>query len=56
MMVIEDMIYLLNVREFSEYVSWSLSADAKQHFVDLEQDPPKVAANQQKIFSCLYVS
>ncbi|KMT15772.1 hypothetical protein BVRB_3g057470 [Beta vulgaris subsp. vulgaris] len=41
-MVIEDMIYLLNVREFSEYVSWSLSADAKQHFVDLEQDPPKM--------------
>ncbi|XP_056695088.1 uncharacterized protein [Spinacia oleracea] len=41
-MVIEDMIYLLNVREFAEYVIWSLSSDAKQYFVDLEQDPPKM--------------
>ncbi|XP_021774922.1 uncharacterized protein LOC110738798 [Chenopodium quinoa] len=41
-MVIEDMIYLLNVREFAEFVTWSLSLDAKQYFVDLEQDPPKM--------------
>lgn len=41
-MVIEDMIYLVNVAEFAKYVSWSLSSDAKQFFVDLEQDPPKM--------------
>lgn len=41
-MIIEDMIYLLNVREFAEYVTWSLSSDSKQCFVDLEQDPPKM--------------
>ncbi|KAL9233195.1 hypothetical protein vseg_008222 [Gypsophila vaccaria] len=41
-MVIEDMIYLVNVQEFAEYVAWSLSADAKQLFVDLEHDPPKM--------------
>ncbi|KAK9672243.1 hypothetical protein RND81_12G086500 [Saponaria officinalis] len=41
-MVIEDMIYVVNVQEFAEYVAWSLSSDAKQFFVDLEQDPPKM--------------
>ena len=42
-MVIEDMIYLLNAKEFSEYIIWSLSSDANQCFVDLEQDPLEVA-------------
>lgn len=41
-MVIEDMIYLLDARNFSEFVTRSLSSDANQYFVDLEQDPPKV--------------
>ncbi|KAL2920948.1 UPF0739 protein C1orf74-like protein [Bienertia sinuspersici] len=43
-MVVEDMIYLLNVGEFAEYVTWSLSVDGKQYFVDLEQDPPKMVS------------
>ncbi|XP_074320057.1 uncharacterized protein LOC141656863 [Silene latifolia] len=41
-MVIEDMIYLVNISEFAEYVTWSLSSDAKQFFVDLEHDPPEM--------------
>ncbi|KAH9606889.1 hypothetical protein KSS87_019723 [Heliosperma pusillum] len=41
-MVIEDMIYVANISEFAEYVTWSLSSDAKQFFVDLEHDPPKM--------------
>ncbi|KAH9727556.1 hypothetical protein KPL70_008710 [Citrus sinensis] len=43
-MVIEDMIYLIHVKGLAEYVSSSLSSEAELHFVDLEQDPPKVAA------------
>ncbi|CAO2838174.1 unnamed protein product [Amaranthus hypochondriacus] len=38
-MVIEDMIYLLNAKEFSEYIIWSISSDADHYFVDLEKDP-----------------
>ncbi|XP_010526097.1 PREDICTED: uncharacterized protein LOC104803749 [Tarenaya hassleriana] len=41
-MVIEDMIYLINVRSFSEYITSSFSLDAKLFFVDLEHDPPKM--------------
>lgn len=42
-MVIEDMIYLLNAKEFSEYIIWSISSDADHYFVDLEKDPLEVA-------------
>lgn len=41
-MVVEDMIYLVNIDEFAEYISWSLNSGAKQVFVDLEQDPLKL--------------
>ncbi|GMH28605.1 hypothetical protein Nepgr_030448 [Nepenthes gracilis] len=41
-MVIEDMIYLINIGEFAEYVAWSLSSEVKLFFVDLEQDPPEM--------------
>ena len=37
-MVIEDMIYLINVRRLSKW----LSSEPELFFVDLEQDPPKV--------------
>ncbi|GAB4825458.1 hypothetical protein Ancab_008331 [Ancistrocladus abbreviatus] len=65
-MIIEDMIYLLNMREFAEYVGWSLSSEAKLLFVDLEQDPPKMVTKPseslvamqlvsiQKLFSSLF--
>ncbi|KAJ8445273.1 hypothetical protein Cgig2_024479 [Carnegiea gigantea] len=67
-MVIQDMIYLVNVEEFAAYISWSLSPDGKQFFVDLEQDPPKMisirdessAAKElvsvQKLFSSVFTS
>lgn len=42
-MIIEDMIYLIHVKELAEHVSLSLSSEADLQFVDLEQDPPKVA-------------
>ncbi|RZC86975.1 hypothetical protein C5167_030326 [Papaver somniferum] len=46
-MVIDDMIYLINVKELAEYVKASLNADIKLHFVDLEQDPPKMIAQSE---------
>ncbi|GAB2288193.1 hypothetical protein Dimus_022534 [Dionaea muscipula] len=44
-MVIEDMIYLVNLQELAEYVGWILSSEATLLFVDLEQDPPKMITN-----------
>lgn len=41
-MVIDDMIYLIHVKGLAEYVRSSLSLEAQLHFVDLEQDPPKM--------------
>ncbi len=43
-MVIDDMIYLIHVKGLAEYVRSSLSLEAQLHFVDLEQDPPKVGS------------
>ncbi|KAH0715212.1 hypothetical protein KY284_008117 [Solanum tuberosum] len=42
-MVIEDMIYLVHVRAFAEFVKSSLNLETRLIFVDLEHDPPKVA-------------
>ena len=44
-MVIEDMIYLINVKGLSEYVRSSLSLEVPLLFVDLEHDPPKVRSS-----------
>ncbi|XVE81059.1 hypothetical protein DITRI_Ditri15bG0032700 [Diplodiscus trichospermus] len=41
-MVVEDMIYLIHVKEMANYVSLSLSKEVELLFVDLEQDPPKM--------------
>lgn len=41
-MVIEDMIYLINVRRLPLFVSSSLNSEPELFFIDLEQDPPKV--------------
>ncbi|PIA29661.1 hypothetical protein AQUCO_05800047v1 [Aquilegia coerulea] len=41
-MVIEDMIYLLNVQELAKHVMSSLNSETGLLFVDLEQDPPKM--------------
>ncbi|EOA26152.1 hypothetical protein CARUB_v10019590mg [Capsella rubella] len=41
-MVIEDMIYLINVRRLPKFVSSSLNSEPELFFVDLEQDPPKM--------------
>ncbi|OWM67932.1 hypothetical protein CDL15_Pgr010870 [Punica granatum] len=42
-MLIEDMIFLAHVKSFAEYVDSSLNSRGL-HFVDLEQDPPKVSS------------
>jgi hypothetical protein len=42
-MVIEDMIYLIHVRGIAEYVKSSLNLEVELFFVNLEEDPPKVA-------------
>ncbi|KAL8130229.1 hypothetical protein V2J09_019384 [Rumex salicifolius] len=41
-MVVEDMIYMVNIDEFAGYINWSLKSGSKQVFVDLEQDPLKM--------------
>jgi len=43
-MVIEDMIYLIHVRGIAEYVKSSLNLEVELFLVNLEEDPPKVAA------------
>lgn len=65
-MVIEDMIYLVHVRNFGDYIVWSLSSESEQCFVDLAQDPPKLIVEAdkssvagellsiQKWFSCVF--
>jgi hypothetical protein len=42
-MVIEDMIYLIHVRGIAEYVKSSMNLEVELFFVNLEEDPPKVA-------------
>lgn len=41
-MVIDDMIYLINVEGLAELVKSTLNSEVELHFVDIEQDPPKV--------------
>lgn len=41
-MVIDDMIYLIHVEELAELVKSTLNSEVELHFVDIEQDPPKV--------------
>ncbi|KAL5703329.1 hypothetical protein ACHQM5_028432 [Ranunculus cassubicifolius] len=47
-MVIEDMIYLLNVEELATYVKSSLDKETATLFIDLEQDPPKIIDNTEQ--------
>ncbi|GMI92958.1 hypothetical protein like AT3G59490 [Hibiscus trionum] len=47
-MVIEDMIYLIHVKEMAKYVSSSLSSEVELLFVDLDQDPPKMRTLDDK--------
>ncbi|KAK8510378.1 hypothetical protein V6N13_100405 [Hibiscus sabdariffa] len=47
-MVIEDMIYLIHVKEMAKYVSSSLSSEMELLFVDLNQDPPKMTTLDDK--------
>lgn len=41
-MVIDDMIYLIHVEGLAELVKSTLNSEVELHFVDIEQDPPKV--------------
>ncbi|XP_022761648.1 uncharacterized protein LOC111307748 [Durio zibethinus] len=47
-MIIEDMIYLIHVKEMAKHVSSSLSSEVELLFVDLEQDPPKMRTLEDK--------
>lgn len=42
-MVIEDMIYLIHLSAFEEFVKLSLNLEREYLFIDLEHEPPKVA-------------
>ncbi|KAK4424974.1 hypothetical protein Salat_1691000 [Sesamum alatum] len=46
-MVIDDMVYLIQVRELVEFVKSSLSMETATLFVDLENDPPKITTQGQ---------
>ncbi|KAK1379313.1 putative Calmodulin [Heracleum sosnowskyi] len=41
-MVIDDMIYLIHVEGLAELVKSTLNSEVELHFVDIEQDPPKM--------------
>ncbi|CAN8252970.1 unnamed protein product [Cochlearia groenlandica] len=47
-MVIEDMIYLINVRRLPEFVSSSLNSEPELFFVDLEHDPLKMVEQNKE--------
>ncbi|KFK35170.1 hypothetical protein AALP_AA5G248800 [Arabis alpina] len=47
-MVIEDMIYLINVRRMPKFVSSSLNSEPELFFVDLEHDPPKMVEQSKE--------
>ncbi|VVB06255.1 unnamed protein product [Arabis nemorensis] len=47
-MVIEDMIYLINVRRLPKFVSSSLNSEPELFFVDLEHDPPKMVEQSKE--------
>ncbi|CAH8269163.1 unnamed protein product [Arabidopsis lyrata] len=47
-MVIEDMIYLINVRRLPLFVSSSLNSEPELFFIDLEQDPPKMVEQSKE--------
>ena len=51
-MVVEDMIYLIHVKEMAKNVSLSLSSEVELRFVDLEQDPPKVSSSRMLFTFC----
>ncbi|KAL8260118.1 hypothetical protein R6Q59_028071 [Mikania micrantha] len=48
-MVIEDMIYLIDVRGIAELVKLTVNKELELHFVDLEHDPPKMITEVEKI-------
>lgn len=41
-MVIEDMIYLIHVKGLADLIKLTINKELELHFVDLEQDPPKM--------------
>lgn len=41
-MVIEDMIYLIHVKELAEHAVFDPTFQTQPFFVDLDQDPPMV--------------
>lgn len=43
-MVLEDMIYLIHTRSFANFMKSSLDMETQVLFIDLEQDPPKIVA------------
>lgn len=47
-MIIEDMIYLIHVRELAAHVQSSLNSNSQLLFVDLEHDPPKMMTQPEK--------
>ncbi|KAL3829216.1 hypothetical protein ACJIZ3_018018 [Penstemon smallii] len=47
-MVIDDMVYLVQVRALADFVKSSLKLESKMLFVDLENDPPKMLTQADK--------
>ncbi|XAR54546.1 hypothetical protein NMG60_11029725 [Bertholletia excelsa] len=52
-MLIEDIVYLIHVRGLAEFVRSSFNSEMEMHFVDLEQDPPKMVLQNEKSSSVM---
>ncbi|KAL9671971.1 hypothetical protein QQ045_009545 [Rhodiola kirilowii] len=46
-MIMEEMIYLIHVREFAEFINSSLNSDLGYVFCDIGQDPPKIVPQDE---------
>lgn len=53
-MVIEDMIYLIHIKGLADLIKLTINKEVELHFIDLEQDPPKVK-NLNNIIKTCYI-
>ncbi|KAL4561273.1 hypothetical protein LXL04_033437 [Taraxacum kok-saghyz] len=47
-MVIEDMIYLIHVKNLTNFINLRINKELELQFVDLEQDPPKMMTDIER--------
>nr|XP_043610900.1 uncharacterized protein LOC122582560 [Erigeron canadensis] len=56
-MLIEDMIYLIHVKGLAELIKSTVNKEIELHFVDIEQDPPKMVTEiEQSLVGAQFIS